>query len=176
MRAKLNCLDAIIHTIFGGEMAVHITLKTPYNLVLALGQLFWLFFSLLYQKSCKEHWSRQIYGEIIVLPLPYYGPKSAHWTIQKLRMVPITNAIIVLEQLGCEGLETALCFSWDVSCVTPWQWDLFVGHHLGLNQLLLMSTDRGLDCFLITVSFQQLSWLSMPFCKIGKESNIILIS
>ena len=72
----------------------------------------------------------------------------------------------VLQQLGCEGLETALRFypSWDVSCVTPWQWDLFVGHHLGLNQLLLISTDRGLDCFLITVSFQQLSWLSMPFC------------
>ncbi len=41
---------------------------------------------------------------------------------------------------------------------------LFLGHQLGLNQLILISTDKGQDCFLITYRFQLVSWLSMPFC------------
>uniref|UniRef100_A0A673GK32 Neuronal acetylcholine receptor subunit beta-2-like n=1 Tax=Sinocyclocheilus rhinocerous TaxID=307959 RepID=A0A673GK32_9TELE len=41
---------------------------------------------------------------------------------------------------------------------------LFIGHQLGLNQLILISTDKGQDCFLITDRFQLVSWLSMPFC------------
>ncbi len=35
---------------------------------------------------------------------------------------------------------------------------------LGLNQLILISTNEGQDCFLITDRFQLVSWLSMPFC------------
>ncbi len=35
---------------------------------------------------------------------------------------------------------------------------------LGLKQLILISTDKGQDCFLITDRFQRVSWLSMPFC------------
>ncbi len=31
---------------------------------------------------------------------------------------------------------------------------LFTGHQLGLNQLILISTDKGQDCFLITDRFQ----------------------
>jgi len=43
----------------------------------------------------RSTWSKQIYGEMIVFPLPYHGPNSAHWNIQKLRNAPITNAIIL---------------------------------------------------------------------------------
>jgi len=53
--------------------------------------------------------------------------------------------------------------SWDVSCVTAWQWVRFVGHQLRLNQLILICADKGLDCFLIADSFQLSSWLSMLF-------------
>ncbi len=35
---------------------------------------------------------------------------------------------------------------------------------LGLNQLILISTDKAQDCFLITDRFLLVSWLSMPFC------------
>ncbi len=48
---------------------------------------------------------------------------------------------------------------------------LFIGHQLELNQLILISTDKGQDCFLITDRFQLVSWLSMPFCT-SLSSNV----
>ncbi len=48
---------------------------------------------------------------------------------------------------------------WHVGNETP-----FYRHQLGLNQIILISTDKGQDCFLITDRFQFVSWLSMPLC------------
>ena len=47
-------------------------------------------------------------------------------------------------------------------CDTLLMRNLFIGHQLGLNQLILIC--RGQDCFLNTDRFQLVSWLSMPFC------------
>ena len=41
---------------------------------------------------------------------------------------------------------------------------IFIVHQLGPNLLILLCTEKGPDCFLITDRFQLLSWLSMPFC------------
>ena len=41
--------------------------------------------------------------------------------------------------------------------------NLFIGHQLGLIQLILICTNRGQDCFLNTDRFQLVYWLPMPF-------------
>lgn len=47
-------------------------------------------------------------------------------------------------------------------CGTLVMTQLFIGHQLGLNQLIIIST-KWQDCFLITDRFQLMSWLSMWF-------------
>ena len=104
-------------------------------------------------------------------PLPDYGANSANWNIQKFRNASVTNGIsmfcnkkvVKVLHRSCEGsllLPIMRCFL----CDTLVMRHLFIGHQLGLNQLILICTDKGPDCFLITDRFQLLSWLSMPFC------------
>ncbi len=50
---------------------------------------------------------------------------------------------------------------------------LFIGHQLVLNQLILISTDKGQDCFRITDRFLLVSWLSMSFCTSLSSCSIL---
>lgn len=93
-----------------------------------------------------------------LFPLLGYGSNIAHWNIQKLRNPSATNANgmfcnykvakVLKELFAFTHYEMFLC---DTSVMRP-------------NQLILICTDEGEDCFLITDRFQPLSWLSMPFC------------
>ncbi len=112
-------------------------------------------------------WSWPVYGETMFFPLPDYGPNSAHLNIQKYRNPSATNAISMFcNNKVAKVLRDLFAFThhemflvWHVGNETP-----FYRHQLGLNQLILISTDKGQDCFLITDRFQLVSWLSMPFC------------
>ena len=52
-------------------------------------------------------------------------------------------------------LEIMRCFVCDTSVMRH----LFIGHQSGLNQLILICTDKGQDCFVITDRFQLVSLL-----------------
>ncbi|XP_056396130.1 RING finger protein 223-like [Hyla sarda] len=91
---------------------------------------------------------------MIVFPLPYYEPNSAHWNILKLRNASVTNINhhYDLQQLDCEGLETALCFS--PSCVLFDTLGPFSSHQLGLNRLIDMEQEYSVpECPVCLASY-----------------------
>ena len=115
----------------------------------------------------RSTWSWPVYSEMMFFPLPDYGPNSAHLNIQKFRNVsePMPSVCFATIRLRRSWESSLLlpimrCFLCDTLVI----WHLFIGHQLGLNQLIFICTDKGPDCFLITDRFQLLSWLSVPFC------------
>ncbi len=102
----------------------------------------------------------------MLFPLPDYGLNSAHWNIQKYRNPSVTNAISMFcSNKVAKVLRKLFAFTHhEMFLVWHVMRHLFIGHQLGLNQLILISTDKGQDCFLITDRFQLVSWLFMPFC------------
>ena len=111
----------------------------------------------------RSTWSWPVYGEMMFFPLPDYGPNSAHWNIQKFRNASVTNAISMFcNNKVAKVLRELFAFT---------HHEMFLVWHLG-NETpfyrpsvgILICTDKGPDCFLITDRFQQFSWLSMPFC------------
>ena len=124
---------------------------------LALGQLFWSFFSLLWQKSCEEH---QVVAGLwwnYVLSTTFRGLEILLWP-----MPSVCFATIRLRRSWESSLLVPImrCFL----CDTLVMRNLFIGHQFGLNQMMFICTDKGQDCFLITDRFQLVSWLSIPFC------------
>ncbi len=103
----------------------------------------------------------------LFFPLPNYGPNSAHWNIQKYRNPSVTNVISKFcNNNVAKVLRKLFAFThhemflvWHVGNETP-----FYRPSVGTNQLILISTDKGQDCFRITDRFLLVSWLSMSFC------------
>lgn len=96
-------------------------------------------------------------GEIIFFSLPgnvFRNPSG-------------TNAIRMFWwNSGYQVFERALCFYplSDVSfCDTFVMSNLFMGHQLWRNQLILICTDNSQDCFLITDWFLLVCWFCMAF-------------
>ncbi len=86
----------------------------------------------------------------------YIGIKSGDW-------LAIQAALFYFSETNWEFVWLCLG-SLFVKCPP-----LFHLHHpvlqvLGLNQLILISTDETQDCFLFTDRFLLVSWLYMPFC------------
>ncbi len=106
-----------------------------------------------------------VYGELMLFLLPDYGPNSAHWNIQKYRNPSVTNAISMLcNNNVVKVLRKLFAFThhemflvWHVGNETP-----FYRPSVGTEPTNI--NFHWQDCFLITDRFQQMSWLSMPFC------------
>lgn len=94
----------------------------------------------------KSTWSWPVHGEMMVFPRPDYGTNSSHWKI------------------FCNDCQSqSVCFA-KIRLWSSWAqfyvWHLFIGHQLGLKQLILIYA-KWQDCFLITDGLWLVSWLSM---------------
>ncbi len=95
----------------------------------------------------RSTWPWPVYGEMMFFPLLDYGPNSTHWNIQKYRNPSVTNAISMFcNNNVAKVLRKLFAFTrhemflvWHVGVM----WLLFIGHQLRLNQIILISTDKG---------------------------------
>ena len=133
---------------------------------LALGQLFWLFFWLLCQKSCEEQGRGRFMVKWCSFHFRIMAPTVLTGTFRSLEislkpMPSVCFATIRLRRYWARSLLLPIMRC--PLCDTLVMRNLFICHQLGLNQLILIC--RGQDCFLNTDRFQLVSWLSMPFCN-----------
>lgn len=92
-----------------------------------------------------------------------YDPGSAHWNVEKFRNPSVNNVISSFCNIKvAKVLRELVAFTYH-EMFLMWHLDtlvlrrLFIGHQLGLNQLIFIFTDKGQDCFLITDRFQLVS-------------------